>query len=220
MAFIVINQKCTIHKTYTNLSLKIDDMSTSFDGMKEIAFDRIFNKANLEKGFEKGEYISCTFQQLVLTGMDLADSRFEDCQFERCDLSNISLKSSYLQGCEFTDCKLLGIRFDLCNVFGLDMNFESCQLDFSSFFQLKLPGKSFRSCSLKECDFIACDLSKANFQDCQLQGALFEETQLRQADFRGAVNYLIDPDKNSIKGAHFSNPEVLSLLAKYQIKID
>jgi hypothetical protein len=39
--------------------------------------------------------------------------------------------------------------------------------------------------------------------DCDLSGAVFEETDLTGADLRSARNFLIDPTRNRIKGAHF-----------------
>ena len=53
---------------------------------------------------------------------------------------------------------------------------------------------------LKDSRFVLCKLDKCNFQE--------------------AVNYYIDPLENSIEGAKFSSPEVLSLLSTFKIKID
>lgn len=40
------------------------------------------------------------------------------------------------------------------------------------------------------------------------------------ADFRGAVEYIIDIKSNRLKGAKFSFPEVVNLLGALEIVID
>jgi len=44
--------------------------------------------------------------------------------------------------------------------------------------------------------------------------------KLDKCNFQEAVNYCIDPLENSIEGAKFSSPEVLSLLSAFKIMID
>jgi hypothetical protein len=43
---------------------------------------------------------------------------------------------------------------------------------------------------------------------------------LEEANFVGAKNYFIDPTKNRVKKARFSQPEVLELLAGFKIVIE
>ena len=75
-------------------------------------------------------------------------------------------------------------------------------------------------CSLREVDFANADLSKADFHESNLEGAYFENTILERSDFRNALNYRFDPESNYIRGAKFSQPQVLALLAKHDIDIE
>ena len=43
---------------------------------------------------------------------------------------------------------------------------------------------------------------------------------LEKADFRGAINYSIDPELNQLKGASFSTAGLGGLLGKYGIRIE
>ncbi|MDP2103500.1 MAG: hypothetical protein Q8K26_01100 [Candidatus Gracilibacteria bacterium] len=49
---------------------------------------------------------------------------------------------------------------------------------------------------------------------------LFQNSNLTKVNFSGATNYYIDPTQNKLKGAKFSQPEVLSLLAGFGIEIE
>ena len=100
------------------------------------------------------------------------------------------------------------------------MNFEGCFMNLSSFYQLKLKGKSFNNCSLQEVDFTEADLSGSLFYNCDLKRAIFDRTILLKSDLKSATNYSIDPENNRIKGAQFSKDGLIGLLEKYAIKID
>ena len=78
----------------------------------------------------------------------------------------------------------------------------------------------FTGSIIRESDFINCNLTHANFTHADLQGSSFRNARLQQADFTGAHNYYIDPTQNNIRKAKFSTPEVLTLLAGFQIEID
>lgn len=69
-----------------------------------------------------------------------------------------------------------------------------------------------------------CDLSEANFEQsildsCNLEIAQFDQTNLKNADLSTAYNFELDPDKNQLKGAKFSNEGVKGLLKKFGIQI-
>ena len=92
-------------------------------------------------------------------------------------------------------------------------------MNFSNFSSCKIKKTVFKNSELQEADFTACDLSGAVFDNCVLQRAVFDNTNLEKADFRTAVNYCIDPEKNRIKGAKFSIAGLPGLLGKYGIEI-
>jgi uncharacterized protein YjbI with pentapeptide repeats len=120
----------------------------------------------------------------------------------------------------FKENKMLGLRFEDCNPFGLSFRFEHCNLSHASFYNTKLQKTPFHHTQLIDVDFSECDLSAAVFEHCDLSGATFDQTNLAKADFRNALNYRIDPERNNIKKARFSQSGISGLLSKYDIEID
>lgn len=166
------------------------------------------------------EYDNCTFTNCVFSDADLTNCSFLECQFEQCNLSNAVLAKTAFKNVVFKHCKMMGLQFPDCNDFLLEMSFEDCQLDFSSFYQLNLKKTTFKKCSIKDADFTETNLSEATLADCNLKGAMFNHTNLEKADLRTAINYTIDPENNSLKKARLSLKGLPGLLEKYQIKIE
>jgi uncharacterized protein YjbI with pentapeptide repeats len=92
-------------------------------------------------------------------------------------------------------------------------------LNDSSFYQAKIKQTVFRNCQLLAVDFTETDISESMLDNCDLRNATFDRTILEKADLRTAYNYHIDPETNRLKKAKFSLPEVVGLLAKYDISI-
>lgn len=183
--------------------------------------DETFEHINFsEKGWKRGEYDNCQFVQCDFSGVDLSNNRFIECEFDECNMSTVPLENTSFQDVVFSGCKLLGLQFSDCNTFLLDMIFRKCQLDMSSFYELKLKGLQMTDCQLKDVDFAGAMLEEARFDNCDLSGALFDQTVLEKADFRTAIGYTIDPDANRIKKAQFSMNGVMGLLGKYDIRIE
>ena len=130
------------------------------------------------------------------------------------------LNKTTLQDVDFVDCKLLGIKFETCNPFSLSFSFEGCQLNHSSFYQLKIPKTSFTNSALIEVDFTEANVGSANFSNCNLSGAIFDRTNLEKADFRTAVAFSIHPLTNKIKKARFSSDNLMGVLNCFDITID
>lgn len=78
----------------------------------------------------------------------------------------------------------------------------------------------FKSCILHEADFTEAILTGSAFDGCDLHRAVFENTVLEKVDFRTAFNFVIDPERNRLKKARFSNANLAGLLAKYDLHID
>lgn len=133
-------------------------------------------------------------------------------------MANIS-KASF-KDVKFKNCKMLGLHFNSCNNIIFSVSFDSCSLNFSSFFNLKLKSTQFLNSSLQETDFTESNLSTIKFDNCDLQGAIFEKTNLEKADFRTAFNYSFDPELNQIKKAKFSTQGIIGLLGKYDIEVE
>lgn len=178
--------------------------------------DKIFKKIS---SLNKGEYDNCAFLNCDFSETSLSNFVFSECEFDGCNLSNTKLNNTGLKDVKFSDCKLLGLNFDACNVFLLSLAFNECQLNFSSFYKLKLKGTIFKDCSLEEVDFIETELSGSVFDNCDLNRATFENTILKKVNFRTSYNYSIDPEINSIDKAKFSLPAVIGLLDNYNIDI-
>ncbi len=169
---------------------------------------------------QKGDYENCIFINCLFSNANLSELNFTECEFENCDLSNAILKSTAFREVIFKGCKLLGLHFANCSEFLFSVNFQSCQLNLSSFYKRNLKNTQFLNCLLNEVDFMEADLTAAVFDNCDLSGALFEKTNLEKADFRTSFNYAFDPELNRIKKAKFSRLDVVGLLNKYNIYIE
>ena len=171
------------------------------------------------KALPVAEYENCHFENCGFHELNLSNVEFVECTFSGCDLSNAIIINTAFKDVSFENCKMLGLKFNGVNPFLLEFRFEKCQLDFSSFYQLKIRGTAFIKCSLKDADFAEADLQSVSFSKSHLKGALFENTNLEKADFRDALAYELDPDENKVKQARFSKEGVAGLLTKYGLKI-
>lgn len=169
---------------------------------------------------EPKEFDNCTFERCDFSHQNLSNFRFIDCTFEDCNLGLATLENTQFQSVLFSKCKLIGLKFEQCNSFGMAVQFVSCVLDFSSFYQCVLKNTSILQCSLREVDFTESVWVGSRFTGSDLSLSVFDRTQLEKVDFREAINYQIDPENNSLKGAQFSLAQVSGLLTKYSIKIE
>ena len=182
--------------------------------------DKQFNSVDFtEKPLQLGEYENCTFENCIFTETNISDFSFDECLFKNCDLSNAKNTNTAFKDVQFENCKLIGLQFDACNPFLLGFRFIDCQLNLSSFYQLKIKGTFFKNCILHEVDFTECQLSGSTFDNCDFSGAMFGNTNLKKADFRTSLNFSIDPETNRIKGAKFTMENITGLLDKYDINI-
>ncbi|MFY0688183.1 MAG: pentapeptide repeat-containing protein [Cyclobacteriaceae bacterium] len=166
------------------------------------------------------EYNDCTFETCKFASVDLSDVKFVNCDFVACDLSNVKSYNTAWQDVRFRNCKMMGIQFDESNALLMELSFDQCQLDYSSFYKRKLKKTFFLNSTLRDADLAEADLSEARFDHSDLGGALFSGTNLNNADLSSAYNYSIDPGDNIIKQAKFSMPAVIGLLDKFDIKIN
>lgn len=169
---------------------------------------------------ERGEYERCSFMGCDFSESNIAGIKFIDCTFERCNLSMAKCDGVAFQDVAFKDSKMLGLRFDTLSAFGLSVAFDSCQLNHSSFFRLKLRKTKFKNCQMEGVDFGEADLTEAVFDNCNLIQAIFDNTNLEKTDFRTAQNISMDPERNKLKKARFAQSNIAGLLDKYQIQVD
>jgi len=183
--------------------------------------EKDFNKHDFTaRPLSMGDYEECKFNNCNFSNTDLSQLHFSDCVFTSCNLAMATLNKTALQNCRFVDCKLTGLHFETCNPMLFSVSFDKCDLNLCSFYNLKMPKTNFTSSRLKDADLAEADLSSAAFTNCDLEGAIFESTNLEKADFTTAINYVIDPEGNKVKGAKFSTTGLPGLLAKYQIEIE
>jgi fluoroquinolone resistance protein len=169
--------------------------------------------------FEHCSFINCIFDDSLIK-----KCRFVECHFKSCSINLVKLNGSSFVDTEFTDCKIKGINWTEITfpyvVLSSPLYFKACDISYSSFYELKLPGISIVDCKAHDADFRGADLTNADLTGTDFQNSEFNHTNLKSADFRQSINYRINPTENNISQAHFCLPEVIALLASFNIKID
>jgi len=165
------------------------------------------------------EFCNCTFANNQFIKCSFLNCRFEDCSFVNTDFSLSIFKSSSFFGAHFKDCKLIGINWTKA-LKPLKLKFTDCKINDSLFVGLDLRGISMTNCEARNSDFEKANLIKANLVNSDFLNSNFDAANLTSADLTGAVNYIINPNLTAIKHARFSQPEVLQLLAFWEIEID
>lgn len=186
--------------------------------------DCTFEALNLEhQKIDVSTFVDCTFIRCHLIQAILSGCRFINVEFLHCDLSVMQIPGSTFSGCRIEHCKSIGIDWTVADwtmpSLGTPINFIHSDLSESTFLGLSLKKIQMEQCTLHNVDFREVNLSEANCTGSDFDGSLFGKTNLSLADFRGAIHYQIDPMGNTINGAKFSLPEVLSLLYALDIEI-
>jgi uncharacterized protein YjbI with pentapeptide repeats len=170
--------------------------------------------------YTTGEYENCSFIKCNFAGVILDGSIFINCSFTDCDMSVVKVNQVVFRDAHFVGCKLIGILFDSCKEYGLDVSFNNCIIDNASFYGTKIKGMRFTKSSIKSVDFTNADLNTALFESCDLLHAKFDNSNLEKVDFTTSSNYAIDMDVNRIKKSKHSVQGAMGLLGKYDIIIE
>lgn len=165
------------------------------------------------------EFETCTFKNLDFRGISVAGSSFVNCHFEGCLLSGLSVENTKLDDVFFVGCSLSSINFGQSSSFGFRVDFQECQLDYSSFLSRNLKKTRFVDCSVREARFLSCDLTGALFKNCNLELTVFAGNILAQVDFATSYNISLDPDTNKLRKTKFSLHSLPGLLTRYDILI-
>ena len=120
---------------------------------------------------------------------------------------------------QFTRCKVTGFNWSKTDSIR-DLTFNECQLNYSDFSYLKIPGIKLLACEAKEVDFTEADLSTTDLQNTDFENSRFYHTNLSGADFRGARNFYIDVKNNVLKKTRFSFAGAVTLLNCLDIVIE
>lgn len=178
------------------------------------------------------EYCGETFSKIERAGGELSGFLFEDCLFTGCRFESCKVVAPQFQGvqmlsCDFDHCDLSGVDWSaLMDQRKLEMGFlpfdslRDCSLRHCVFFGLDLKGFDFSKADLSGAVFDGCNLKGASFAQCRLQGTSFAQNDLSEGDFRGATEYFFSLEGNRVKGAKFSLPEAVNLLAALGIRIE
>jgi uncharacterized protein YjbI with pentapeptide repeats len=198
------------------MGMKIEDRATCEEqGFDNLEFRR---KTIRSSAFELCRFLSCDFSET-----EFINCKFSACVFKDSNLNVVKLDGTRFTDTEFKDCKTTGINWTSLDwksvALSAPLHFESCDISFSVFSGLTLPGLQLTRCKAHDVDFSECDLSDGNFSETDLANARFNLCRLDRCDFRDAINYSIDPLVNTIEGASFSVPDVLGLLSPFKIRI-
>lgn len=99
-------------------------------------------------------------------------------------------------------------------------DFDHCALNHSVFFGLNLQEIKMSNCSAINTIFEEADLSRADCTKSDFKNAHFNHTILTETNFKGAVNYTISSQTNTLKKTRFSLPEAISLLYNLDIVLE
>lgn len=163
--------------------------------------------------YENCEFLNCSFSTIL-------NIDFTDCGFINCNLSNVKFNFCGLQNVTFTDCKLMGADFFQSKDFMFSVNFDNCNMDYTSFDKKKMYKSTFRNCRVHGANFTQADLSRSTLFNCDLHDSIFLNTDLSGVDFTTCINFLIDPETNTIKKAKFSRNDLTGLLYRHDIIIE
>ena len=156
------------------------------------------------------EFERCTFRRCTLPHSRWVETRLEDCVFERCDLLQMVPEKLALRGVTFADTRLMGVDWSQLGTMPV-VQFERCDLRYSSFVALKLRRTRFVSCNAREAVFIDVDLSEADFTDTDMPGSTVQGCVLVKTDFRLSTGLLFNPQANQVKGARISVETAVAL---------
>jgi len=173
---------------------------------------------------ENTEYQDCVFTKCQFTDVKMINCNFHNCEFHSCEWKLVKFEFCRMQNSSFYDCMLMGINWDELQgrgnkAFPVD-SMDNCVLRYNNFVQVNLTKFDFSTSSFHDCLFLECNLTKASFKSAMFKETSFSGCNLSEADFREAHKYSIDLQKNMLKGARFSFPEVVSLLDSLDIIIE
>lgn len=183
-------------------------------------YEQTYKDIDFTDDFIVQEYESCAFSNCNFESIHLDESKFIDCTFEECNFTSAQLHTTALRNIVFINCKMIGIHFDDCNAFGLEIKFLGCKLDYCIYSEMDLRKLSFEQCSMIEVDFSSSNLSNTKLTNCNLERATFNNTNLSNADIRGSFGFQINPSNNKVSKMHVSISEIEGLLSQFDLKID
>ncbi len=163
------------------------------------------------------DFEHCTFTGCDFSGCDYTGTAFIDCTFVSCNFYEAKINYVAFRGALFNDCDFNGVNFSMVDPLLFEVEFRDCMLDYAKFYTLKIKGTIFSNCSLIAVDFMKTDLTAVVFDNCNMHKAVFIDAVAEKADFTTSYNFSIDPERNKLKKAQFSQAGLKGLLDKYEI---
>lgn len=163
----------------------------------------------------------CIFQHCIFTETIFTRCYFENCKFMNCTANLSKYIETTIPDGVFEASSFIGADFTkIKTLLGFSISFVQCDLSFAQFSQLAMPKSSFIRCNLKDADFTEAKLAESSFLFSSLVRTIFARADLYKADLRGAKDYVINPKDTSVKKARFSQPDVMSFLDVFEIKVE
>ncbi len=182
-------------------------------------YDELLENINLnEEQISSIEFNSCIFKSCSFNKSTFTYCKFTECIFENCDLSLLNIKGSVFNDVQLIDTKAIGINWTSASS-PFDMNFKNSDISMSSFYNFDLRQAKIINCKANDVDFAKTNLEKVDFKDTDLKGSLFGDTNLKNADLSQAINYMINPTQNNLKGTKVSLPQATSFLDYFELKM-
>jgi uncharacterized protein YjbI with pentapeptide repeats len=172
------------------------------------------NEDIMYKDFERCYFTDCDFSQCNYTGSAFIDCNFTGCNFKEAKVNYAGLRTVFFDGCDFT-----GVNFSMVDPLFFSVEFKNCKLDYTKFYTLKVKGTIFTNCSIIAADFMGTDLTEVLFDNCNLHKSVFHDSVANKADFTTSYNFSIDPERNKLRRARFSQDGLKGLLEKYEIVV-
>lgn len=181
--------------------------------------DDVFTDVELAQGDVSGkEFIRCRFERGRFEASRWQGAHLEDCVFDGCDLARMQPAALRVRGVEFHNCRLTGVDWSEISA-NPTVTFVGCNLQYASFVRVNLTGTHFTRCRLIEVNFVESRLVDAVFAESDLSGSRFDHCDLRKADFSQALGLLLDPGRNTVKGARINLAAAVSLAAAAGLKV-
>ena len=186
---------------------------------KDEYYDEVIENINLnEQKISSIEFDNCTFKSCSFNKSTFAYCNFTECIFENCDLSLLNINASVFNDVQLIDTKAIGINWTSASS-PFEINFKDSDISMSSFYNFDLRHAKIINCKANDVDFAKTNLEKVDFKDTDLKGSLFGDTNLKNADLSQAINYMINPTQNNLKGTKVSLPQATSFLDYFELKM-
>jgi len=192
-----------------------------------------------DQDFEYERFTGLSITEQTIENCHFTDCEFIDCSFENCEVRRCSFSECIFKGCrinaikplhchirssDFAECRLIGVNWNQWitpNQFSAPFStITNCRMKYNNFMEMNLIKTDFSGCTITESLFGECRLAESSFNSCELSGTEFFKCDISKADFRNSVGYKIDIATNKMKGARFSFPEAINLLAGLGISIE